>query len=625
MSSTVPQRPTGIGTCARALLRAALALALVATPTGAQALPIGFEWVTLTGNIDRPTAMAFSDQGYLFVARQSGKLRVYWPNGGFQTLPVVDLADEVNQFGDRGLLGMAVHPGYEPDGGPTSWIYLAYTVSPVPGVNQDYDTNDQYSFGRLTRYRTWFNGLGEVEAISSSRQVLLGNQLPDGSVPDALASLHVSHSNGSLLFADDGSLLLAQGEGAHHDLVDTGGNDDSGFDDFLHPVTLLKGPIPKAQDLGAFRAQSLESLAGKVLRLDPETGFGYPSNPFFDGDVASNASRVWALGLRAPFRVALLPGTGATDPGLGEPNPLLIGDVGWGDREELDLCFGGENFQWPCSEGNDSTFGYPDFDPPAPLAPNCNTVQIGLDSPPLLSFGHSDPTDMEPPGVHFELDGTPGPGVFGSTVVGGAWVGSDAYPAAHSERLYFADFGWSWIKTLEFDGGSGVLVVRDFTDGVPLPVDMAVHPLTGELHVLHYFLDASGGGVTRLEFPDPWEDLGFGLAGTLGEPVMTGTGTLTPGDPFDVSITNMLPASTAWIVYGFTELGAPLKGGVLVPDPSPPGDLIPVPTGAGAVSLPGVWPLDVPVGFPLWVQTWVTDPGGVKGVAASNALLGTAH
>jgi hypothetical protein len=609
----------------RALACVALATALTTGSATGQSAPPGFEWEVLPGVIDRPTAMSFSDQGYLFVARQSGKVRLYWPNGGFQTLPVVDLADEVNQFGDRGLLGIAVHPDYEPDGGSTSWIYLLYTVSPVPGTNQDFDTNDQYSFGRLTRYRTWFNGLGEVVAITNSREVLLGNQLPDGSVPDALASMHVSHSNGSLHFADDGSLLLAQGDGAHHDLVDSGGNDDAGFDDVVHPGTLLKGPIPKAQDMGSFRAQSLESLAGKLLRIDPETGFGYPSNPFFDGDVTSNASRVWALGLRAPFRVALLPGTGATDPGLGQPNPLLIGDVGWGDREELDLCFGGENFQWPCVEGFNDTFGYPDFDPPAPAFPNCNTAQIGLDTPPILAFGHSDPALMEPPGVHLLVDGTPGSGIFGSTVVGGAWVGSGTYPAAYSERLYFADFGWSWLKTVEFDVGSGSLLVRDFGEGVLLPVDMAVHPLTGELHVLHYFADASGGGVSRLEFPDPWEDLGSGLVGTNGEPILTGTGTLAAGEPFDVAVSNMLPASTAWLVLGYAELNAPLKGGVLVPDPSPPGDLFPFPTGAGDVSFPGVWPLDVPVGFGLWLQAWVTDPGGPKGMAASNALKGTAH
>ena len=49
---------------------------------------------------------------------------------------------------------------------------------------------------------------------------------------------------------------------------DTGGKDNPAFDDWTHPQTLLKGPTPKVQDGGAFRAQDLRSLAGKVLRLE---------------------------------------------------------------------------------------------------------------------------------------------------------------------------------------------------------------------------------------------------------------------------------------------------------------------------------------------------------------------
>jgi hypothetical protein len=48
-----------------------------------------------------------------------------------QSLPFIDLRDEVNKDGDRGLIGVAVHPGFLPDDGPTSWVYLLYTVSPV--------------------------------------------------------------------------------------------------------------------------------------------------------------------------------------------------------------------------------------------------------------------------------------------------------------------------------------------------------------------------------------------------------------------------------------------------------------------------------------------------------------
>ena len=68
---------------------------------------------------------------------------------------------------------------------------------------------------------------------------------------------------------------------------------------------------------------------------------------------ASNASRVWVLGLRNPFRWSFVPGTGSTDPAAGDPGLLLLGDVGWSTWEELNLSrTGGENFGWPCYEGS---------------------------------------------------------------------------------------------------------------------------------------------------------------------------------------------------------------------------------------------------------------------------------
>jgi hypothetical protein len=102
-------------------------------------------------------------------------------------------------------------------------------------------------------------------------------------------------------FMSDGSLVLSHGDGAHSNFVDAGGNDPLGFG---------PGKFGPEQDLGAFRALEVTSMAGKVLRIDPETGLGLPDNPFFTGNPADAASRVWALGLRNPFRFTLVPGTG---------------------------------------------------------------------------------------------------------------------------------------------------------------------------------------------------------------------------------------------------------------------------------------------------------------------------
>ena len=49
-------------------------------------------------------------------------------------------------------------------------------------------------------------------------------------------------------------------------------------------------------------AQDLDLYAGKILRIRKHDGAGVSDNPYFNGDVGAVRSRVWALGLRNPFR-----------------------------------------------------------------------------------------------------------------------------------------------------------------------------------------------------------------------------------------------------------------------------------------------------------------------------------
>src|SRR6185436_16126845 len=401
-----------------------------------------------------------------------------------QATPFIDLSAEINNDGDRGLLSLALHPGFLPDGGPTSWVYLAYLVSPVPPADNGFNQNDQYSFCRLARYKATTGGSGIVADLSS-RQILLGHQNADGSVPDCIASLHDSHATGAMRFASDGSLLLSTGDGSHYDFQDNGGADNAGFDTFIHPVSGKKGPTPKVQDSGSFRSQDLRSLSGKMLRLDPATGNGYPSNPFYDGNPASNRSRVWALGLRNPFRWALVPNTGASDPALGQPGLLLIGDVGWNTWEELNLSrTGGENFGWPCSEGNHPHLGYAAFDSPDPGFVDCFASAAGTPTPPILAWNTSDPNALEPAGVYVDVDGAPLPGFKGNCSIGGTVYTGGSYPSEYVGRLFFIDYGRQFIKTAEFDANWNVVAVRDFGSQMGQIVGLERHPVTGDLYVL---------------------------------------------------------------------------------------------------------------------------------------------
>jgi glucose/arabinose dehydrogenase len=459
-------------------------------------LPVGFQAIELPTALTIPTGLVFAPDGKLFIIEQQGTVRVH-DGTTQQAIPFIDLTDEVNLNGDRGLLGIALHPGFVPDGGPTSWVYLQYTVSPVPGRDLGYNQGQLYSFSRLTRYRAVTNGTNIVAALST-RQILLGHQRADGTVPDGIASCHDSHSTGAMAFADDGSLLLTDGDGAHYDFRDSGGQDPGCFANFVHPVTGRRGPMPVYEDSGAYRALDRRSLAGKLLRIDPATGNGYSSNPFYDGDPSSNASRIWALGLRNPYRFALKPGTGAPDPALGQPNTVYLGDVGWNTWEETDVVHGGENFGWPCFEGMLAQSNYQNFERGQdPLhRPDCDIIPPQRHTPPILAWNHNNANALSPPGFYFDDQGNQLPGFTGWTSTGGAFYTAGDYPDQYDGRYFFGDYGASWIKTIETDAADNLVAVRDFASNADGPVALQRHPLTGDIWYVAIFT----GKVYRIEY-----------------------------------------------------------------------------------------------------------------------------
>ena len=85
------------------------------------------------------------------------------------------------------------------------------------------------------------------------------------------------------------------------------------------------------EDIGAFRAQSLTSLSGKILRLDPETGLGIPSNPILFRSGSSTVSKLWAYGFREPVGLTSL----STEHEDDHPGHFIVGDRGWNVLEEL--------------------------------------------------------------------------------------------------------------------------------------------------------------------------------------------------------------------------------------------------------------------------------------------------
>jgi glucose/arabinose dehydrogenase len=155
-----------------------------------------------------------------------------------------------------------------------------------------------------------------------------------------IAQPFANHNGGQLQFGPDGYLYIGTGDGG------------SGGD-----------PLDNAQNL--------DSLLGKILRIDVDTGFPYaipPDNPFV-GQLTAKPE-IWALGLRNPWRFTF-------DRFNGD---LFIADVGQNNWEELNVQSaagsGGQNYGWRLMEGRHC------FDPAA----NCNDGSLTL---PVLEYDHS--------------------------------------------------------------------------------------------------------------------------------------------------------------------------------------------------------------------------------------------
>lgn len=157
-----------------------LLLVLVSSPSPAATLPTGFTETPLTKGVVRPTAMALSPDGRIFVCEQTGKLRVIKDgkllSEAFLTVPVFT-------EGERGLVGVALDPDFP----QTPHVFIYYTA-PKPTVHN-----------RVSR----FTANGDVAAKGSETVIL---DLPDLAKP--------IHNGGAMHFGPDGKLYIAVGENA---------------------------------------------------------------------------------------------------------------------------------------------------------------------------------------------------------------------------------------------------------------------------------------------------------------------------------------------------------------------------------------------------------------------------
>jgi hypothetical protein len=118
-------------------------------------------------------------------------------------------------------------------------------------------------------------------------------------------------------------------------------------------------------------------------------------------------------------------------------------------------------------------------------------------------------------------------------------------------------------------------------------------------------------------------DLGNGLAGAAGVPLLQASGSLLGGETFELALTGALPKSCACLVLGASVANLPFAGGIVVPAPDfiYPGLEI---DGAGALQVTVPWPKNAPAALTGILQLWILDPAGPLGLSASNAISASA-
>jgi glucose/arabinose dehydrogenase len=362
----------------------------------------------------------FAPDGRIFTWEKPGVVRIV-KNGVLLPTPFLDLRARVYSDVDSGLIGFALDPNFATNG----FVYLLYTYEDgaTPGVGP--------KTARLSRIKASASNPDLAEA--NSEVILMGklsappcSQYAVGS--DCMASDSGAHTIGTVRFGSDGKIYVGMGDGASF-------------------TTATEQ---------AFRSQDLNYYNGKLLRINPD-GTAPSDNPFYDGNPNSVRSKVYAYGLRSPFRFTHKPGT----------SEVYIGDVGAAKFEEINRGRGA-NFGWPCYEGPNPQFTYQNTFPQRCAAISASSVTFPI--------------------YNYEWNG-------GSSIVMGPFYTGDNYPAKFRNNLFFADFVQGFIRRAIFDANDKLVSVESFATNVESPVHLEQGP-DGSL----YYIAIITGELKRIRF-----------------------------------------------------------------------------------------------------------------------------
>jgi glucose/arabinose dehydrogenase len=436
-------------------------------PTTNAVVPSGFQETQAFGGLTAPIAVRFAADGRVFVAEQGGLIKVF-DNLSDPTASIyADLRTNVQQYWDRGLLGMALDPQFT-TGRP--FVYVLYTHDAAIGGtaprwgDQCPDPPGGLADGCVVS--------GRVSKLSGgTEQVLI----------EGWCQQYPSHSVGALAFGADGALYVSGGDGASFTFADYG-QDGNPVNPCGDPPNGAGGSTtPPTAEGGALRSQDLRTtsdptgLNGAILRVNPDTGAAMPDNPNA-GSADANVRRIIAHGFRNPFRFAVRPGT----------NDLYIGDVGWDSWEEIDHVASPaapvENFGWPCYEGTGRQPSYDNLN--LNICENLYAAGAGAVTTPLYTYNHSSKVSTEtcPTG--------------GSSVSGLAFYNGGTFPSQYNGALFFADYSRNciWVMFPDANGLPDPATRQPFVNAAAGPVDLQVGP-GGAL----FYANLNGGTIQRIQ------------------------------------------------------------------------------------------------------------------------------